>query len=191
MLSFFFLAVAVRAAATIVSEQAPEPASPTVKIDAGLVIGTTTSLPHATAPVNKFLGIPFGATPPKRFSPPAPVIPWSTPLNAVINKPACIQQFNYPEATRNNTVTVFNNPPPEESEDCLYLNVWAPSGTPPSNGWPVMLWFYGGAFQFGSGGLPGYDGTAFAQYENIVLVTQNYRTNGEMERLFPNVELES
>jgi acetylcholinesterase len=76
---------------------------------------------------------------------------------------------------------MFNSPPPEESEDCLYLNVWAPSGTPPDKGWPVMMWFYGGGFQFGSGGLPGYDGTAFASNENIVLVTQNYRTNGMLE----------
>jgi carboxylesterase type B len=35
----------------------------------------------------------------------------------------------------------------------------------------------GGAFLFGSGSLPGYDGTRYASNENIVLVTMNYRTN--------------
>jgi Carboxylesterase family len=41
---------------------------------------------------------------------------------------------------------------PEESEDCLYLNVWAPSKKPPAEGWPVMFWIYGGNLQFGYSG---------------------------------------
>lgn len=42
-----------------------------------------------------------------------------------------------------------------------------------------MVWIYGGAFQFGTGTLMAYDGSAFASYHDIVLVTFNYRTNGE------------
>ncbi|KAH7875163.1 alpha/beta-hydrolase [Lentinula edodes] len=34
-------------------------------------------------------------------------------------------------------------------EDCLTLNIWTPSGTPPEQGWPVMLWFHGGWLQVG------------------------------------------
>lgn len=41
-----------------------------------------------------------------------------------------------------------------------------------------MFWIYGGAFQFGSGDLNAYDGSAFAAYQDVVLVTHNYRTNG-------------
>lgn len=66
---------------------------PTATIDAGVVHGTTTSLPAATATVNKYLGIPFAASPPVRFSPPQKPHSWSTPINATAFKPACIQQF--------------------------------------------------------------------------------------------------
>lgn len=66
---------------------------PTATIDAGIVHGTTTSLPAATATVNKYLGIPFAASPPVRFSPPEKPQSWSTPMNATAFKPACIQQF--------------------------------------------------------------------------------------------------
>lgn len=45
-----------------------------------------------------------------------------------------------------------------------------------------MVWIYGGAFQFGTGTLAAYDGSAFAAYHDVVLVTFNYRTNGRYLR---------
>lgn len=66
---------------------------PTATIDAGVVIGTTTSLPAATATVNKFLGIPFAKSPPTRFAPPEKPAPFSAPIEAKQWSPACIQQF--------------------------------------------------------------------------------------------------
>jgi carboxylesterase type B len=71
----------------------------------------------------------------------------------------------------------FNNPPPQESEDCLYLNVFAPSTPPPPGGYPVMFWIYGGALEFGNAGQPGYDGSSLASFHNVIIVTSNYRTN--------------
>lgn len=47
------------------------------------------------------------------------------------------------------TIKLFSNPNPEESEDCLYANVWAPKGDAPEGGWPVMFWIYGGNLQLG------------------------------------------
>lgn len=91
---------------------------PTAVVDAGTLIGTSTSLPAATASVNKFLGVPFAASPPERFSPPQPVEAHGT-IDATQFSAACIQQFNYPEASRVFTTSIFNNPAPEESEDCL------------------------------------------------------------------------
>ena len=76
------------------------------------------------------------------------------------------------------TQAVFNNPPPEESEDCLYLNVYAPSTPAGGNGRAVMFWIYGGSLQFGNAGQEQYDGSSFAAYENVIVVTTNYRTNG-------------
>ena len=37
---------------------------------------------------------------------------------------------------------------------------------------------YGGGLQFGNAGQPAYDGSWFASYEDVVVVTVNYRTNG-------------
>ncbi|KAJ5128692.1 CAZyme family CE10 [Penicillium atrosanguineum] len=35
-------------------------------------------------------------------------------------------------------------------EDCFQCNVWVPTGTPPRDGWPVMIFIHGGWLQFGS-----------------------------------------
>ncbi|KAF1811630.1 Carboxylesterase [Eremomyces bilateralis CBS 781.70] len=150
--------------------------SPTVTISSGPVIGTQTSVPNFAGTVNKFLGIPFAA-PPQRFSPPQNPASWTSPLSATALKPACIQQFNYPEDTRNFTIKVFSTPMPEESEDCLYVNVYAPSTAAPRGGRPVMFWIYGGNLQFGTGSLPIYDGSNLAAVQDVIVVTHNYRTN--------------
>lgn len=36
-----------------------------------------------------------------------------------------------------------------QSEDCLYLNIWVPAGTPPPSGWPVQFFIHGGWLQIG------------------------------------------
>lgn len=86
----FILCVSIAGLASAVSGL--DCPNPTARIENGLVIGTTTSLPAASATVNKFLGIPFAQSPPERFSPPraAPYVPT---INATAWKPACIQQF--------------------------------------------------------------------------------------------------
>ncbi|KAH0132935.1 alpha/beta-hydrolase, partial [Aureobasidium melanogenum] len=93
-------------------------------------------------------------------------------------KPACIQQFTYPLAAQQFAELVFNNPPPQESEDCLYLNIFAPATqSEDSKGRAVMFWIYGGDLEFGNAGQPIYDGSHFAGYEDVIIVTTNYRTN--------------
>jgi carboxylesterase type B len=76
-------------------------------------------------------------------------------------------------------MAVFNNPPPVEDENCLYLNVFAPkkSWNPKSPPYPVLFWMYGGGWKFGNAGQPWYDGSHFAALEDVVIVTANYRTN--------------
>ncbi|HEX4293849.1 MAG TPA: carboxylesterase/lipase family protein [Rhizomicrobium sp.] len=63
--------------------------------------------------------------------------------------------------------------PGEQSEDCLYLNVWTPSldGAPR----PVMVWIHGGAFVTGAGTLGTYNGKRLAALGDVVVVTINYR----------------
>jgi para-nitrobenzyl esterase len=60
-------------------------------------------------------------------------------------------------------------------EDCLFLNVWAPSGADAGDTKPVMVWVHGGAYIFGSGSQPLYDGQNLALHGDVVVVTLNYR----------------
>ena len=86
-----------------------------------------------------------------------------------------------PPATQDFNMYEFNNPggpPPAESEDCLYLNVFTPTTKAPATGRAVMVWVFGGGLQFGNGGLLYYDGSSFAANQDVIIVTPNYRTNG-------------
>ncbi|EME47118.1 hypothetical protein DOTSEDRAFT_145504 [Dothistroma septosporum NZE10] len=121
--------------------------------------------------------MPFAQSPPERFSPPQKQGVGSCNIDATAWKPACIQQFVYPKIAQEFVEAVFNSPAPEESEDCLYLNVYAPSSPAPEGGRAVMFWIYGGALQFGNAGQTYYDGSSFAAYEDVIVVTSNYRTN--------------
>ena len=61
---------------------------------------------------------------------------------------------------------------PEQSEDCLYLNIIKPKKL--ENGsLPVMVWIHGGGYRGGDGG-GFYISDSFAK-EGIILVTINYR----------------
>ena len=60
------------------------------------------------------------------------------------------------------------------SEDCLYLNVWAPPGSKTSDKLPVIVFIYGGGGTIGSAGSPMYDGENMAK-KGVVFVTIAYR----------------
>ncbi|KAF7514001.1 hypothetical protein GJ744_006615 [Endocarpon pusillum] len=154
--------------------------APTVTLASGVLVGTTTSLPSATAVVNKFLGVPFADSPPERFSPPQDPRPWSQPLSVLAVKPACIQQWPAAQEARDLLQRLWNNPggpPPAESEDCLYLNVFAPSTAPPPGGRAIMFWLFGGSLQWGQASNLWYDGSVLAAYQDVIVVAPNYRTN--------------
>ncbi|KAF2401250.1 alpha/beta-hydrolase [Trichodelitschia bisporula] len=62
------------------------------------------------------------------------------------------------------------------SEDCLTLNVW----TKPQTGEKakaVLFWIYGGGFESGATNNPTYSGEFFADNQDVVFVSANYRTN--------------
>lgn len=58
------------------------------------------------------------------------------------------------------------------SEDCLFLNVWAPRNQGPR---PVMVFIHGGTFITGSGSLELYEASQIAREGDVVVVTINYR----------------
>jgi para-nitrobenzyl esterase len=60
------------------------------------------------------------------------------------------------------------------SEDCLFLNVFAPADATPDSKLPVLYWIHGGAFLNGAGSVAWYDGTSLAARGHVV-VTINYR----------------
>jgi len=59
-----------------------------------------------------------------------------------------------------------------EGEDCLFLNVWTPSGLAAPA--PVMVWFHGGSFVTGSSAIVWYHGARLAA-RGAVVVNANYR----------------
>jgi len=64
-------------------------------------------------------------------------------------------------------------PGPPRSEDCLSINVWT-GAQQASDRRPVMVWIYGGGFEFGSSADPTSDGSRLAA-KGVVLVSFNYR----------------
>jgi para-nitrobenzyl esterase len=117
--------------------------------------------------VDYFKGIPY-ALPPVgnlRWEPPEPVAPWKGVRNAVAYGHDCMQA-RIPAAFSS---AVIRTTP---SEDCLYLNVWRPSGN--KTKLPVLVWIYGGGFVTGGSSLAVYDGTRFAR-DGVILVSFNYR----------------
>lgn len=117
--------------------------------------------------VSVFRGIPYAAPPVGglRWRAPQPVVPWNGSRSAKRFGNACIQD---PQLSIAN-----GGDPGRVSEDCLYLNVWAPLKKGVRDR-PVLVWIHGGALVFGSGSVPVYDGSALAR-EGIVVVTINYR----------------
>ena len=111
--------------------------------------------------VHRFLGVRYGAdTAPRRFRPPVRPARWTETRDAMAYGAASPQR-----GTKEN-----------QSEDCLFLNVWTP-GLESDAARPVMVYFHGGAYAAGSGSSPLYDGTRLCQRGDVVVVTVNHRLN--------------
>ena len=113
----------------------------------------------------EWLGIPYATPPlgPLRFQPTQPLTStWSGTRDATAYAPDCHQ-----------------NGVPTSSEDCLYLNVYAPSNATDMSQLPVMVFLYGGSWISGGTSqayFPIYTGAYLLEAgKQVILVTLNYR----------------
>ncbi len=124
----------------------------------GIDDGTTTA----------WKGVRYAAPPVAglRFRAPVPPDPWTEPVDATEFGTVCPQPPvpNFPM-----------NLGAGQDEDCLRLNIWAPTATAPGDAKPVMVWVHGGAYVLGSGSQPYYNGSRLAAGGDVVVVTLNYR----------------
>jgi len=142
--------------------------SATASMDGGAASGGSVELTVAEGKIagklsgktRVFLGIPY-AEPPVgalRFQPPKPAKTRTKTLDTKEFGSSCPQNSGGLAATN------------AQSEDCLSLNVYAPTD---GKKLPVMFWIHGGAFI--AGGSSQYDGTRLAAEGPVVVVTVNYR----------------
>ncbi|XP_075898892.1 carboxylesterase 3 [Nelusetta ayraudi] len=123
--------------------------------------------------VKQFLAIPYARPPvgPLRLVAPQGVEPWEGERDGTRQPPMCIQD---PDVLVNVSQTMsLQYTPTEVSENCLYLNVYAPAEAKRGDKLPVMVWIHGGGLSVGAASQ--YDGSALAAYENIVTVIIQYR----------------
>ncbi|MEO8926385.1 MAG: carboxylesterase family protein [Caulobacteraceae bacterium] len=111
--------------------------------------------------MDAYRGIPYAAPPvgPLRWKPPQAPTPWSGTLDATRFANHCPQ-------------TASSSGFASTTEDCLYLNVFAPKNTRPNAKLPVMVWFHGGGFSVGESN--DYNPDKWVAHGRVV-VTLNYR----------------
>ncbi len=113
-------------------------------------------------------GIRYAAAPvgDLRWRAPQPPPKWSEPADASRVGSVC------PQPTDPKIPIELGAP---QGDDCLSLNVWAPSNTQPGDRKPVMVWVHGGAYILGSASQPLYHGGTLSAGGDVLVVTVNYR----------------
>jgi para-nitrobenzyl esterase len=110
--------------------------------------------------MRSYFAIPY-ATPPVgdlRWTAPAPAQKWTAPLEKTASAAPCLQTSNSPFRLAG------------DSEDCLYLDVHAPTGQGP---FPVMVNFHGGNFV--TGGTVQYADPSPLVTNGVIVVNVAYR----------------
>ncbi|HXY39045.1 MAG TPA: carboxylesterase family protein [Vicinamibacteria bacterium] len=151
------IALVAAAAALAVAADAK---APTARTESGIVSGVVAD------GIVSYKGVPYAAPPvgDLRWREPAPPLRWTGVRAADAYAHDCMQ-LPFPS-----DAAPLGTPP---SEDCLYLNVWAPE-KPTAARLPVMVWIHGGGFVNGGSSPAVYDGSRFAR-RGVVLVSFNHR----------------
>lgn len=112
----------------------------------------------------------------ERFELPVPVTGWEGTYDASVWGSRAPQYYGFYNMAESNVSQFYLDEstfqyPGAYSEDCLFLNIWAPDSG--ENG-PVLVYIHGGSFLTGSNTDTVIDGEAFAR-RGIVMVAINYR----------------
>ena len=144
-----------------------------VKVENGWVRG----LPAADPRITSYKGIPFAAKPigENRWRAPQPCPDWEGELFAAEFGPIAMQANCAGDPAKD----IYSREWAVDaelpmSEDCLYLNVWAPADG--RKDMPVYVWYFGGGLQVGNTTEMEFDGERLAR-RGIVVVTVGYRLN--------------
>jgi para-nitrobenzyl esterase len=112
--------------------------------------------------VRSFLGVPYA-------QPPLGALRWQAPVTQPAwdgFREATRWSARCPQAASHGQASAI------ESEDCLYLNVWAPST---ASALPVMVWIHGGGNVDGTASDEALNGKLLAARFDVVVVSLNYR----------------
>uniref|UniRef100_A0A673LKG0 Neuroligin-4, X-linked-like n=1 Tax=Sinocyclocheilus rhinocerous TaxID=307959 RepID=A0A673LKG0_9TELE len=173
----------------------------TVTTNYGKLRGLHVALPsEILGPVEQYLGVPYAMPPTgeRRFQAPEPPASWPGIRNATQFAPVCPQYLEdrllltdmlpvWFTANLDTVATYVH----EQSEDCLYLNIYVPTEEVVKSKFPfviflsvsdahddtglkpVMVYIHGGSYVEGTGNM--IDGSILASYGNVIVVTVNYR----------------
>jgi para-nitrobenzyl esterase len=135
----------------------------TVKTEQGKAQGKTIN----DGKVRAFLGLPYAAPPVGvlRWKAPQPPAKWKGERDATKYASHCAQGRVFDDMVFQDGVA---------SEDCLFLNVYAPANAAQKSKLPVMFWIHGGGYSGGASSEPRHNGD-FLPLKGVVLVTINYR----------------
>ena len=144
-----------------------------VKVENGWVRG----LPAADPRITSYKGIPFADKPigKNRWRAPQPCPDWDGELFAADFGPIAMQANCAGDPAKDIYAREWAvDAELPMSEDCLYLNVWAPADG--RKNLPVYVWYFGGGLQVGNTTEMEFDGERLAR-RGIVVVTVGYRLN--------------
>jgi para-nitrobenzyl esterase len=130
---------------------------PPVRTQQGMVQGMT------VGNVEQFRGVPYAM-------PPVGDLRWKAPLPPKPYGGGTLQATSYP-APCMQAAAPAGFPPP--NEDCLFLNLYRPTGSTDRKRMPVLMYIHGGGF--GGGTASARDGTPLAATNDMIVITINYR----------------
>lgn len=126
--------------------------------------------------VRAFLGIPYAEPPVQelRWAPPRPKSPPETPIDASSFSRPCPQVYTYSNESIYSVLPAMIWNSGDMSEDCLYMNIWAPSFQHRGYSWlhraAVMMFIHGGSYDTGGSSVGYYDGTNLVQNQDDLIV---------------------